>query len=89
MGLPAMMQIPEVNRIVTLKTMHFAPQDVLVAMEVNLKDGLDTDKIEGVIDRIEQQVKHALPYVSLSKIFIELKQDSCPIDSKKTKGPKK
>src|SRR6185503_1176384 len=31
-------QIPEVNRIVTLRTMHFAPQDVLIAMEVNLKD---------------------------------------------------
>jgi divalent metal cation (Fe/Co/Zn/Cd) transporter len=33
------LQIPEVNRIVTMRTMHFAPEDVLVATEVNLKDG--------------------------------------------------
>jgi cation diffusion facilitator family transporter len=73
-------QLPEVNRIVTMRTMHFAPQDVLVAMEINLKDGLDTDKIELVIDKIEQQVKQALPYINPSKIYIELEQDSCPID---------
>jgi divalent metal cation (Fe/Co/Zn/Cd) transporter len=69
------LQIPEVNRIVSLRTMHFAPEDVLVAMEVNLKDGLDTDKIEAIIDKIEQQVKQALPYINPSKIYIELEQD--------------
>jgi divalent metal cation (Fe/Co/Zn/Cd) transporter len=79
------LQIPEVNRIVSLRTMHFAPEDVLVAMEVNLKDGLDTDKIEAIIDRIEQQVKQVLPYINPSKIYIELEQDSCPVDFNKNK----
>lgn len=82
------LQIPEVNRIVNMRTMHFAPEDALVAMEVNLKDGLDTDKIEGVIDKIEQQVKHVLPYINPSKIYIELEQDNCPVDFKKTKDRK-
>ena len=54
--------------------MHFAPEDVLVAMEVNLKDGLDTDKIEAIIDKIEQQVKEVLPSINPSKIYIELEQ---------------
>jgi cation diffusion facilitator family transporter len=76
------LQIPEVNRVVTLRTMHFSPEDVLVAMEVNLKDGLDTDKIELVIDKIEQQVKQVLPNMNPSKIYIELEQDSCPVDYK-------
>lgn len=48
-------QIPEVNRIVTMRTIHFAPEDVLVTMEGDLKDGLYTDKIEVVIDKIEQR----------------------------------
>jgi divalent metal cation (Fe/Co/Zn/Cd) transporter len=74
------LQIPEVNRIVSLRTMHFAPEDVLVAMEVNLKDGLDTDKIEQIIDKIEQRVKQVIPYINPSKIYIELEQDSCPVD---------
>ena len=80
------LQIPEVNRIVSMRTMHLAPQDVLVAMEVNLKDGLDTDKIEIVIDQIEQKVKLALPYVNMSKIYIELEQDSCPTDFRMKDG---
>ncbi len=74
------LQIPEVNRIVSLRTMHFAPEDVPVAMEVNLKDGLDTDRIEVIIDKIEQQVRQVLPYINPSKIYIELEQDSCPVD---------
>jgi hypothetical protein len=64
--------------------MHFSPEDVLIAMEVNLKDGLDTDKLEVVIDKIEQQVKQALPYINPSKIYIELEQDSCPVDFKES-----
>ena len=85
----SVLQIPEVNRVVTMRTMHFAPEDVLVAMEVNLKDGLDTDKIEVVIDKIEQQVKQVIPYINPSKIYIELEQDSCPVDFKKGKEHKK
>jgi hypothetical protein len=41
--------------------MHLAPYDVLVTIEVNLIDGLDTDKIESVIDNIELKVKQAIP----------------------------
>ena len=68
-------EIPEVKRIITIRTMHLAPQDVLVTIEVNLIDGLDTDKIEVVIDNIEQKVKQAIPYVNLAKVFVELERD--------------
>ena len=68
-------ELPDVNRIISLRTMHFGPQDVLVTIEVNLVDGLDTDKIESVIDTIEQKVKQAIPYVNPSKIYVELEHD--------------
>jgi len=68
-------EIPEVKRIITIRTMHLAPQDVLVTIEVNLIDGLDTDKIEVVIDNIEQKVKQAIPYVNPAKVFVELERD--------------
>ena len=68
-------ELPDVNRIISLRTMHFAPKDVLVTIEVNLVDGLDTDKIESVIDTIEQKVKQAIPYVNPSKIYVELEHD--------------
>ena len=68
-------ELPEVNRVLTLRTMHLGPQDVLVTIEVNLVDGLDTDRIESVIDTIEQKVKQAIPYVNPSKIYVELEHD--------------
>jgi cation diffusion facilitator family transporter len=67
-------KIPEVNKIISLRTMHFAPEDVLIAMEVNLVDGMDTDKIESVIDNIEHRVKSVVPYVNPTKIYIEVEK---------------
>jgi hypothetical protein len=57
------------------RTMHLAPQDVLVTIEVNLIDGLDTDRIETVIENIEQKVKQAIPYVNPAKVFVELERE--------------
>jgi hypothetical protein len=54
--------------------MHFAPEDILIAMEVNLVDGIDTDRIESVIDNIEHTVKGVIPYVNPSKIYIEVEK---------------
>lgn len=81
----SVLQVPEVNRVVSLRTMHLGPQDVLIAMEVSLKDGLDTDKIELVIDNVERQIKSTVPYINPSKIYVELQQDSCPTDFKRNK----
>jgi cation diffusion facilitator family transporter len=68
-------EIPEVNKIITIRTMHLAPKDVLVTIEVNLINGLDTDKIETVIDNIEKNVKQAIPYINPAKVFVELERD--------------
>jgi cation diffusion facilitator family transporter len=76
-------EIPDVNRIITMRTMHFAPEDVLVTMEVNLVDGLDTDKIESVIDNIEQKVKQAIPYINPAKVYVEVEQDKLSDSYKK------
>jgi divalent metal cation (Fe/Co/Zn/Cd) transporter len=61
--------------ISTIRTMHLAPKDVLVAIEVNLINGLDTDEVETVIDNIERNVKQAIPYVNPAKVFVELEKD--------------
>ena len=54
--------------------MHLATEDVLIAMEVSLIDNLDTDKIELVIDNIENKIKEVIPYTIPSKIYIELER---------------
>lgn len=69
-------KIPEVNRIISIRSMHLAPDNDLIAIEVNLVENLDTDKIETLIDNIENKVREIIPYANLSKIYIEIEQDS-------------
>jgi hypothetical protein len=54
--------------------MHFAPEDVLIALEVSLVDDLNTDAIELVIDDIEKKVKQVIPYAISSKIYVEVER---------------
>ncbi|MDR4489491.1 MAG: cation diffusion facilitator family transporter [Candidatus Nitrosocosmicus sp.] len=70
----AVSNIPEVNKIISIRSMHLAPQDVLIAIEVSLIDDLDTDTIELVIDNIENKVKEVIPYAVPSKIYVELER---------------
>jgi hypothetical protein len=39
-------------------------------------DNLDTDEIESAVDNIENRVREILPYANLSKIFVEIEQNS-------------
>lgn len=67
-------EVPEVNKIITMKTMHLSPTTVLVGIEVNLIDGLDTDKIETVTDTIEQKILTIIPESKKEHIFVELER---------------
>lgn len=67
-------RIPEVRKVISIRTMHFAPQDVLIAIELSLIDNLDTDTIENVIDNIEAKIKQAISYVASSKVYVELER---------------
>jgi len=67
-------QIPEVSKIISIRSMHLAPEDVLIAIEVSLVDNLDTDTIESVIDNIENKIKQVIPYAVSSKIYVELER---------------
>jgi len=66
--------IPEVEKIKSIRTMHLAAEDVLIAIEVSLIENLSTDAIESIIDNIENKIKEAIPYTDRSKIYVELSQ---------------
>lgn len=70
----AISSISEVEKIKSIRTMHFAIEDVLIAIEVSLIENLSTVTIETVIDTIENKVKEAVPYSNQSKIYVELAQ---------------
>lgn len=51
------------------KTMHFGPESVLLAVDVEFKDHLETDEIERVVLELETEIKTTFPIID--KCFIE------------------
>jgi cation diffusion facilitator family transporter len=68
---------PEVTRVLRLLTMHLGPNDVLVNAEVHLVNGLDTDRIELLLEEITQALRRENPKVS--QTFIELRSPEQPV----------
>jgi cation diffusion facilitator family transporter len=68
-------EMPEVNRIVSMRTMHLGPEDILVGVQVNLVNNLDTDKIETLTDAIEQKIMQVIPNTNREHIFVELERE--------------
>jgi cation diffusion facilitator family transporter len=65
----AVRRVPEVVDVAELLTMHMAPDDILVNMDLNLKGGLTTAHVEETIDRIEDEIRKTVPQAR--RIFIE------------------
>lgn len=64
-----MLSFPEVRDVFRLLTMHLGPRDVLVNAEIHLADGLDTDQVEDLLERVSRKVRDEVPEVR--HIFIE------------------
>ncbi|MCL5874746.1 MAG: cation diffusion facilitator family transporter [Candidatus Thermoplasmatota archaeon] len=69
-----------VNKILDIKAIYQGPEKVLLAMDLNFKDGMSTGEIERAIDEIEQSIKSSVPFVE--RIYVEAEERSS--DSKQT-----
>jgi cation diffusion facilitator family transporter len=58
----------EVDRIVSLKTMHLSPDEVIVAAEINYRSDITVDELEVLNDRIEKSIKEVIPN---AKVYLE------------------
>ena len=65
----ATLAVPGVRSIGRLLTMQLAPDQILVNMDVELDDGLSTNEVEAMIDRIESDIRDAVP--TATRIFVE------------------
>jgi cation diffusion facilitator family transporter len=54
---------PRVRRVREFQSMMLGPEDILIALRVNLQDGLNTDQVETTIDEISSAVKATYPAV--------------------------
>ncbi len=62
---------PGVTRVNELLTMHFGPQDVLVALSLDFEDTLLAAAVEDTVTALERALKSAHP--EISRVFIEAK----------------
>ncbi|MEM6265831.1 MAG: cation diffusion facilitator family transporter [Bacteroidota bacterium] len=60
---------PNIDRFQRPMSLYFGPNEVLVNLDVRFKDSLTSDEIEITVDRMEQNIRKALPKVN--HIFIE------------------
>ena len=57
-----------------MKTMHLSPQDVLLGIEINLIDNLNTDQIESLTDAIEEKIIQVIPKSKKEYIYVEIER---------------
>lgn len=67
--------IQEVKKVVSMKSMHLGPEDVIIAVGVSLERGLDAERVAAVIDEIERKVIEAIPHASPGKTFVEVERE--------------
>jgi cation diffusion facilitator family transporter len=60
---------PSVDDVGDLLTMQLGPEQVLLAVDIKFRRGLDVQQLESAIDRIERNIRNAEP--SVQRIFIE------------------
>ena len=63
------MSEPGVVRLNEALTMHFGPQDVLVALSLDFDDAIQAGRVEGTVTSIERRIKAAHPEVT--RVFVE------------------
>jgi cation diffusion facilitator family transporter len=66
--LAAVQSFPEVERVVSLKTMHLSPDEVLITLELNYRDELNIPQLEELNDRIETAILALIPR---AQIYLE------------------
>lgn len=77
-----MLSFPEVVEVLRLLTMHLGPNSALMTAEINVVDGLDTDQIEDLLERITRKVRSEIP--EISQTFIELHPEGKSGDPEQT-----
>ncbi len=62
---------PHVHDLIDLQTMHLGPEQVLIGIEVHLRDDMSTDAVERVVAEIEESVREIVPQAD--HLFVEAK----------------
>ena len=62
---------PAVDKVIKVLTLHFGPQEILLNLEIEFIDDLETEELAIVIERLEKAI--ATQHPEIKNIFIEAK----------------
>ena len=65
---------PAVEKVITLLTLHFGPQEILLNLEINFVDDLETEELAIAVERLESSIR--TKHSEIQNIFIEAKSIS-------------
>lgn len=60
---------PGVEHLNDARTMHFGPNEILVALSLDFRDHLSAAEVEATVARLEQRIRHAFPQVG--RLYVE------------------
>ena len=67
----AALTIRQVKEVADLRTMQIGPNKLLVNIEVNVANKLETDELEALIDRIKKRIEEKVPSVKIVQVELE------------------
>lgn len=72
-------QKPSIKTVNELKTMHFGPDDILLALSVDFVDDIPAGRVEATIYELEKEIKATRPEVK--RLFIEVQNARHHVES--------
>ena len=67
----AALSVRQVKEVVDLRTMQIGPNKLLVNIEVNVANELETDELEALIDRIKKRIEEKVSAVKIVQVELE------------------
>ena len=64
----ALAVFPEIEKVISLRTMHLSSEEVLVALEIDYRDEVTVKDLEVLNDRIEAAIRRIIPR---AKVYLE------------------
>jgi cation diffusion facilitator family transporter len=61
----AIQEIPEIERVIHMRTMHIGPEELFVGAKIELDSALSFDDVARVINRAERHVRQRVPLVDI------------------------
>ena len=62
--------IPEIDTVNDIRSMHMGPHDILMTMSLDFRDDVTAGEIEKIVTRIENKTQKKFP--EITKMFIEV-----------------